>query len=99
MNDLEKTIKSLFTSIGIILLYFYATVGVVKLFGNTKDDYRFEGRVKFLLLFSILFSIVYVIGIYHLVGVHRVDYYYQVFLIYHVLYILIGFILNILIKR
>jgi hypothetical protein len=99
MNDLEKTIKSLFTSLGIILLYFYATVGVVKLFGNTKNDYRFEGRVKFLLLFSALCSIIYIIGIYHLVGVYKVDYYYQVFLIYHVFYILIGFISNMLIKR
>lgn len=97
--DLEKNIKSLFTSLGIILLYIYATAGVVKLFGNTKNDSQFEGRVKFLLLISILFSFIYIIGIYHLVGVYKVDYYYQVFLIYQVVYVLVGITSNILIKR
>lgn len=97
--DLEKSIKSLFTSLGVILLYFYATVGVVKLFGNTENDSKFEGRVKFLLLLSILCSLIYIIGIYHIVGVYKVDYYYQIFLIYQVIYITVGITSNILIKR
>ena len=46
-----KDIKSLLSSLGFILFYIFATAGIVKLFWDTKDDYRFEGRVKFLLLF------------------------------------------------
>ena len=48
-----KDIKSLLSSLGFILFYIFATAGIVKLFWDTKDDYRFEGRVKFLLLFQI----------------------------------------------
>jgi len=97
--ELEKNIKSLFTSLGIILLYLYATSGVIKLFGNTKNDSKFEGRVKFLFLFNVLFFLIYIIGVYHIVGVYKVDYYYQVFLIYQVVYIIVGITSNILIKR
>jgi hypothetical protein len=96
MND--KELKSLFTSLGIILLYFYATVGIVKLFWNTDNDYKFEGRVKFLVLLSILVSIIYIIGAPYIVGLHKVDPYYKAFIGLQLIYVGVGLISNLLIK-
>ena len=95
----NKDFKSLLTSLGIILLYYYATAGIVKLIWNTDDDYKFEGRVKFLSLLSILSSIIYVFGIYYIVGLHYVDIFYTGFIVIQLIYVGLGITLNILIKR
>jgi len=96
---MDKDLKSLLTSLGLILLYYYATAGIVKLIWNTDDDYRFEGRVKFLTLLSILFSIIYVFGIYYIVGSYHVDAFYKGFIIAQLIYVGLGVVLNMLIKR
>jgi len=96
---MDKNLKSLLTSLGLILLYYYATVGIVKLIWNTDDDYKFEGRVKFLVLLSILFSIIYIFGIYYVVGLHHVDSFYKFFIVAQLIYVGLGVILNALIKR
>ena len=96
---MDKNLKSLLTSLGLILLYYYATVGIVKLIWNTDDDYKFEGRVKFLVLLSILFSIIYVFGIYYIVGIHYVNSFYKFFIVAQLIYVGLGIILNALIKR
>ena len=93
-----KDIKSLLSSLGFILFYIYATAGIVKLFWNTKDDYQFEGRVKFLLLFQILVAIFYIIGIYHIVGPHKVNSYYTGYLVLQLIYVVVGIVANVLIK-
>lgn len=95
----NKDIKSILTSLGIILLYQYATAGLVKLIWNTDDDYKFEGRVKFLSLLLVLCSIIYVFGIYYIVGVYRVDAFYKVFLIGQFIYVGLGVALNMVIER
>ena len=96
---MDKNLKSLLTSLGLILLYYYATVGIVKLIWNTDDDCKFEGRVKFLVLLSILFSIIYVFGIYYIVGIHYVNSFYKFFIVAQLIYVGLGIILNALIKR
>jgi hypothetical protein len=96
---MDKNLKSLLTSLGLILLYYYATVGIVKLIWNTDDDYKFEGRVKFLVLLSILFSIIYIFGIYYIVGIHYVNSFYKFFIVAQLIYVGLGVILNALIKR
>ena len=54
---MNKDLKSLLTSLGIILIYFVATAGIVRLLWNTKDDSIFAVRVKFLVTLSFLFSL------------------------------------------
>lgn len=87
---MNKDIKSLLTSAGIVLFYVFATIGIVRLLWNTDNEYMFEGRVKFLILSSILFSLFYIIGIYHIVGPHHVDIFYQTFIYGQLLYVVVG---------
>ena len=94
-----KDIKSLLLSLGFILFYIFATAGIVKLFWDTKDDYRFEGRVKFLLLFQILFFLIYIIGIYHIVGPRNTSTYYMGYLVTQIGYVVIGLVANLFLKR
>jgi len=94
-----KDVRSLLSSLGFILFYVYATVGIVKLFWPTKDNNKFEGRVKFLLLFQILFFIFYIIGIYHIVGPRNTSTYYMGYLIVQIGYTVVGLIANLFLKR
>ena len=48
IKQMNKDLKTFMWSLAFILLYFYATAGIVKLFWNTKNEYMFSGRVKFL---------------------------------------------------
>jgi len=95
----SKDIKSLLSSLGFILFYVFATAGIVKLFWNTKDEYRFEGRIKFLVFFQILFSLIFIISIYHIVGPYRVDAYYFGFLMMQLIYVVVGIFAYFLIKQ
>lgn len=83
-------VKSILWSLTIVGLYIIATVGVIKLFWNTDDEYMFEGRVKFILYLLILFNLIYIIGIYHLVGPHKTDLFYETLIYCHLLYLVIG---------
>ena len=96
---MNKDLKSLLSSLGVILFYFYATAGIVKLLWDTDNNYRFEGRVKFLVLFSFIFSIIYVIGIYHIVGPYHTEAYYKLWVLGQLAYILVGGVSNALIKK
>lgn len=94
-----KDIRSLFTSLGFILFYVFATAGIVKLLWNTDDYSRFEGRVKFLILFQILFFLIYIIGIYHIVGPRYTAPFYETYVWAQFIYVVIGLISYILLKR
>ena len=87
---MNKDIKSLLTSAGIILFYVFATIGIVRLLWNTDNEHMFEGRVKFLILFSILFSLFYIIGIYHIVGPYHTDMFYKIFVYGQFIYVVVG---------
>lgn len=87
---MNKELKSLVNSLIIILLYYIALVGIVKLFWNTQSEYQFEGRVKFLGLLLILLTIVGVIVPYHLFSTGVVDIIYQVIIAGHLLLLLVG---------
>ena len=87
-----KDVKSLLSSLGFILFYVFATIGIVKLLFDTSDSSKFEGRVKFILLFQITFFLFYIIGIYHIVGPHNVDDFYMVYLIFQIIYSLVGLV-------
>ena len=95
---MNKDLKSFLSVIGIFLLYIYATAGMIKLLWNTKNCSMFEGRIKFVSILMILFSFIYVIGIYHVVGPYKVNEFYKIFLIFHLAYIAVGVFANLLIK-
>jgi hypothetical protein len=95
----SKDLKSILTSFSIILLYFYATAGIVKLIMNTDDEYQFDGRVKFMFLLQILFFFVYVVGMYYLVGPYRINDFYLAYVIFQIAYVVIGVFSNSLIKN
>jgi hypothetical protein len=85
-------------SLAFILLYFYATAGIVKLFWNTKNEYMFSGRVKFLVYLHVLVTLIAIILPYHLLGPSTTDTIYKIIISYHILYIVLGLITKTLIK-
>jgi hypothetical protein len=91
---MNKDLKSFMWSLAFILLYFYATTGIVKLFWNTKNEYVFSGRVKFLVYLHILITAIIVILPYHLSGPHYTDGIYRVVVIYHFLYVMVGLVVK-----
>jgi hypothetical membrane protein len=94
----NKDFKSIITSASIILLYIYATMGVVKLFGTNDDDEKFGSKVQLLSLLMLLCSFIFIIGIYHIVGPYHVDVFYKTFIILHLIYLTLGVSMNILSK-
>lgn len=96
---MNKNLRSLLQSLFIILIFYYATAGIVKLLWNTTNDYIFEARVKFIVLLFITISIFYVIGIYHIVGISRVDYFYYAYIFIVMAYLVIGVVANLFIKN
>lgn len=93
-----KDLKSILTSLSIILIYFYATAGIVKLIWNTDNEYMFDGRVKFLVLLQILFFFIYVFGMYYIVGVYRINSFYLAYAIFQIIYVVVGVFSNSFIK-
>ena len=96
---MNKNIRSLLQSLAIILIFYYATAGIVKLLWNTTNEYIFEGRVKFLVLLLFTASIFYVIGIYYIVGHSHVDIFYYAYLFIAMAYLVVGIIANLFIKN
>ncbi len=87
---MNSKLKSLLTSAAVVFIYLFATLGIVRLFWNTNDVDKFEGRAKFIGILLILFTTVYFIGIYHIVGVANVDNYYYGLIIFHIIYLVLG---------
>jgi hypothetical protein len=95
---MNKNLRSLLQSLAVILIFFYATAGIVKLFWNTDNEYVFEVRVKFLTLFLFTISFFYIIGIYYIVGHANVDPFYYVFIFIALAYLVVGIIANLFMK-
>ncbi len=91
---MNKELKSLMWSLAFVLIYFYATAGIVKLLWNTKNEYMFSGRVKFLIYLHILITAIVVILPYHLFGPQHTDGIYRVVVIYHFLYVMVGVVVK-----
>ena len=90
INQMNKDLKSFIWSLAFILLYFYATSGIVKLFWNTKNEYMFSGRVKFLVYLHILVTLIAIILPYHLFGPQNIDGIFRVIVVYHFIYVMLG---------
>jgi hypothetical protein len=89
---MNPKLKSLLSSAVVVLILVFATLGIVRLFWNTNDSYKFEGRAKFIGILLILFSMVYIVGIYHIVGVAKVGSYYYGLIIFLFVYLVVGVI-------
>ena len=96
---MNKNIKSLLWSLSLILVYFYATKGIVSLFWNCSDKNQFDGRVMFLIYLHIFISLIVIIIPYHILGPQQVDPLYKGIIIYHVLFVTTGIASNILLKE
>jgi hypothetical protein len=99
IKQMSKDLKSFMWSLAFILLYFYATAGIVKLFWNTKNKYMFSGRVKILVYLHVLVTLIAVILPYNLFGASNTDTIYKIKIVNHSLYILLGLITKTLIKN
>ena len=91
---MNKEIKSIAYTLIILLVYWWASKGIVKLFFNTNDKRKFDNQVKFLNYCFVLFSLVYLIGIYHIVGPFHTAGFYKAFIIFNLIYLVIGNIFN-----
>ena len=91
---MKNQISSLTKSFIFIYLYFLATKGVVRLLWNSKQTRIFDLRVKFLLLITPMFSFVYIVVLYHLLGHSRVKFYYMILIILLALYFFGGLLTN-----
>ncbi len=87
---MNKDLKSLLWSIAIILLYVYATVGIVELFWNCSDYRKREARIKFLLYMIFILTLIIIIGSYHLLGHAGSTIFFQAVIFFHVAYLVIG---------
>lgn len=92
----DKLIKSLFASFTIILLYFFATIGIVKIFWNTDDFDMLEGRVKFLFLMVFVVTAFLIFVPSNLLGHGGVEILFYAIFIIHALYLLVGILAYIL---
>jgi hypothetical protein len=94
---MEKTIRSYLNTLIVLFIFYFATRGIVKLFWNHKDLNVIRARTQ--LLFGVLFigSLVYIIGIYHLVGgkYSIVNFFYKIYIIIAFIYIVVGILYDI----
>ena len=93
---MTRNLKSLGNSFIVILLYYFALNGLVKAFWNTDNENQFKGRVKFLGLLLIFFTVIVVILPYHLFSMEAVDVIYKVLITCHLLLLFFGISIYIL---
>ena len=91
---MNKQLKSLINALVFLYFFLEATKGIVRLLWNTKEPKAFDARVKLLSYLTPLFSFIYIIAIYHLVGHSRVEPFYKVFIGLIFLYFFLGILYN-----
>jgi hypothetical protein len=93
---MNKETKSLINSLLVILLYYYALQGLVRLFWFTNDQDMFKGRVHFLGILLILVTLIGVIVPYHVFPMSVTNVVYHVIIFFHLFILLIGCFNNVL---
>jgi hypothetical protein len=96
---MNKQIKSAAYTLIFLLVYYWASKGIVKLLFNTDNEYRFNGRVKLINYFVVIFSLFYIVGIYHIVGPYRTEEFYKAFIMFNFIYVTTGNLFNALITN
>lgn len=91
---MKKEFKSILWTIAILLIINYATRGIVKLFWNRNNRGLFSAKVQFINYCIGIFSVIYIIGIYHIVGPYHTQIFYKIYGIFFLIYIGIGLFFN-----
>jgi hypothetical protein len=91
---MKKEIKSMLWTLAILLIINYATKGIVKLFWNRNKKELFSTKVQFINYCIGVFSVIYIIGIYHIVGPYYTEIFYKIYIILFFIYIAIGLFFN-----
>ena len=91
---MKKELKSILWTIAILLVINYATRGIVKLFWNRNKRGLFSAKVQFINYFIGIFSVIYIIGIYHIVGPYHTQIFYKIYGISFLIYTGIGLFFN-----
>ena len=87
---MKRETKSIINSLIIILLYYFALVGITRLFWNTTNQYQFDGRVKFLGYLLILLTILIVLVPYYIFSMPIVERIYQGIIVVHLSVLFLG---------
>ena len=91
---MKKELKSILWTIAILLVINYATRGIVKLFWNRNKRGFFSAKVQFINYCIGIFSVIYIIGIYHIVGPYHTQIFYKIYGISFLIYTGIGLFFN-----
>jgi hypothetical protein len=92
---MNKELKSLLIMLTVFGLYVYATIGILKLLRLTDDKQSFISYVSTIMVSIFAFSLIYIIGIGKLVTSHEVVMdLYGGFIIFNLIYLVVGNILN-----
>ncbi len=87
---MEKSVRSYLNSLAVIFIFYFATRGIVKLFWYNKDTKVLKSRVYILFVLLFLCSLLYIIGIYHIVGPANTNLFYKIYLFLALLYLIVG---------
>jgi hypothetical protein len=85
-----KELRSLGYSLLVILIYYYAAKGFTQLVWDDEDKNKVSARARFICYILFLFSFIFVIAIYHIVGPYRTEEFYKIFLTSHIIYLVLG---------
>ena len=94
---MERYLKSVIISLSIVLLYFYATEGMVRLFDS--DVSKRNGRISTAMTLLFIISFILIIASYHIVGSKNVNGLYMSIIVFHFVYLILGSGVNFLIKH
>jgi hypothetical protein len=95
---MEKTIRSYLNSLIVILIFYYATRGIVKLLWNHKDKEVVKARTFFVFTSLFIGSFFYIIITYHLVDgkTAMVQFFYKIYIFLAFAYVVVGIIYDII---
>ena len=95
---MEKTIRSYLNSLIVILIFYYATRGIVKLLWNHNDKEVVKARTFFLFTSLFIGSFIYIIVTYHLVDgkTTLVQFFYKIYIFLAFVYVVVGIIYDII---
>jgi hypothetical protein len=87
---MNKDLKSILISFSIVLLYFYATIGIVNIFGKNESEHLNNVRVNLVFTLLAVGTLFMIIVPYHLFGPGSVETLYKSIILFHLAYLIVG---------
>jgi uncharacterized membrane protein len=94
-----KELKELAEAIIVLMIYNWATEGMVKWLWRSDNEPLFKARVLFVNYCIVVYTLLYVFGVPHIVSSKAVKDYYEFYVYLNLFYVFLGNLLNILIKN